>query len=296
VTARIERESGGYDAYREIHVMQTFAGNNNLNVLNWVEALEDDDEIYIVMPHCESLFSSIPQGGFAEDQACRYMQQIIENLIYVHGLRICHADLSLDHCMVYGDRVVLGHFDHAFQLPPNATHVHRPTPHGDPAYQPPEVWEGLVPYNAYGCDVWAAAVTLFNLLTGLPLYRVPTVKDICFKFFIWARALVASITVDSVVVWNELIAQRLEYLANEDLRSNFFTWARALAFHDGIDVLRGLNENEQQDLLLIWVRLHPWARPRVIFSGAFRMNPNERWDLNTVAASSFMNPPMNPPI
>jgi serine/threonine protein kinase len=130
------------DPYREILRMRTI--ENNVNVLDCIEALQDNVNMYIVMPYCEddSLLMSVPRGvGLSEDRARIVFEQIRENLQYLRGQRICHRDLSPDNCLMYQGRPVFSDFARSFQLPPVSSHVHGTNPHGKPAYQPPEVLE-----------------------------------------------------------------------------------------------------------------------------------------------------------
>ena len=269
---RVEKSvlGGGYNPYREIDLMQRYG--DNIHVLGCIEALYDDTYIYIVMPYCDdgSLLSSIPGEGFPEDEAREWFQQILDNLRYLRERRICHRDLSPDHCMMYQGRVVFSYLALSFQLPPNVLDANGTVNVGNPAYQPPEVFLGREPYNAYGCDLWAAVVTLFYMLTGVPLYNSATETDIFFIFFIWASG-----------------------LSTAPLNNN------------AINVLRVLNEDQVQTLLPIFERsfvLSPNAREilggleivpgREIVGGVLRMTPDERWGIDEVAASAFMNPPM----
>jgi serine/threonine protein kinase len=246
------------DPYREILRMQTIG--DNVHVLGCIEALEDEECVYIVMPYCEeySLLRLIPGGkGLPEAQARHYFQQIIENLRYLRDHRICHRHLVANNCRVYRGRIVFGGFSRSFRLPPDATHVHGTNPHGNPEYLPPEVFSGE-PYNAYGCDLWAAVVILFEMLTGEKLYHWPSHEDLNFCLFIMKRGLFRT----------------PKELIESDLR-------------------RELNESQQQELAGIiarYVGLSPDVRE--IFEHVLRMDPQERWDLDAVAASAYLNPPI----
>ena len=242
------------DPYKEIYRMQTMG--DNVHVLGCIEALQDETNIYIIMPYCEeySLLRLIPGGeGLPEAQARHYFKQILENLQYLREHRICHRDVSPDNCMVYRGRVVLNDLARSFELPPEASHVYGTDTHGKPPYQPPEVFVGL-PYNAYGCDLWAAVVTFFNLLTGQILYYLPYHTDLKFRYFILARGIART-------PMNELI--------NE--------------------ILMELDESKRLPLTSITSKCLELS-PEVleVFDHVLIMAPNERWGLDDVASSSFM--------
>lgn len=37
---------------------------------------------------------------------------------------------------------------------------------GSPAFQPPEIADGLTSFSGFKVDIWASGVTLFNITTG----------------------------------------------------------------------------------------------------------------------------------
>ncbi len=247
------------DPYTEIVRMN--AVGDNRHVLRYIDALEDDFYIYLIMPRCESdLAGFIPGldrplddqlarigGGMPEDQACNLFKQILEDLQHLGDNQICHRGLSFNNCMIYLGRVVFINLALSFQLPPNAVLVHGTENSGNPAYQPPDVFIGL-PYNAYKCDLWAAVVILFNLLTGKMLYHHPHPDDLKFCFFILSGGILMTPRHDRMtMIWN------------------------------------GLNETQQLEFFSIITRLVE-SSPEVkeIFDGVLRME--DRWDLNTVAA------------
>ena len=263
-----ERSAGNMkDPYREIYRMQTIG--DNVHVLGCIEALQDETNIYIVMPYCahDSLRKSIPEGvGLPEDEARRYFQQILENLTYLRDHRICHRDLSPDNCMVYRGRVVFSNLDRSILLPPEASHVYGTAdPRGNFAYQPPEVFIGL-PYNAYGSDLWAAVVTLFYMLTGQMLYYRPEPNDVHYRYFILARGL-------SRTPWNELTEAVEEDLVESELVSSF----------------DGAHQHQFLPIISRLLQLSPEVVE--IYEHALILAPMQRWDLDAVAASAFITQP-----
>jgi hypothetical protein len=117
------------------------------------------------------------------------------------------------------------------------------------------------------CDLWAAVVTLFNLLTGRVLYDQPVSRDLYFQFFIVAGGL-------SRKPWNDLTEK-----VGDDLMER--------------ELLMDLDETRRQEFLPILARCLQLS-PEVleIFENVLRKAPDERWDLDAIAASDFMNQPM----
>jgi serine/threonine protein kinase len=252
------RNGSREDPYIEILRMQTI-GHDNVHVLGCIEALQDETYLYIIMPFCEqgSLYSKIfgREELSSEDQASIEFRQILENLGYLRDNHICHRDLSLDNCMIYQGRVVFSDLARSFRLPPNASYVHGTNPHGKPAYQPPEVFLGE-PYNAYDCDLWAAVIILFNLLTGMNMYHWPFAdRDLFFKYFILAGGLSMNpVNRETLNLWGNL----------------------NLTQHHELTPIIGRHSAMSQDV-------------KKIFDGVLRMDPQQRWNLDDVSASPFVN-------
>jgi serine/threonine protein kinase len=251
------RNGSREDPYREILRMQTI-GQDNIHVLGCIEALQDETNLYIIMPYCEkgSLYSFISgMQGLTEDQARILFRQILNNLRYLRDHHICHRDLSLGNCMIYQGRVVFSDLARSFQLPRNALHVHGTGAHGSYAYQPPDVFLGE-PYNAYDCDLWAAVIILFNLLTGMNLYYWPfSDEDILFEYFICAGGLSMNpVNRETLNLWGNL----------------------SLTQHHELTPIIGRHSAMSQDV-------------KKIFDGVLRMDPQRRWNLDDVSASPFVN-------
>jgi serine/threonine protein kinase len=174
--------------YKEILWMQRMG--DNYHVLGLIEALQDDRYLYIIMPYCEreSLVEWIPwRRGVDENVARTVFMNILENLLYVHEHGIAHRDVSPDNCMVLNDRVVFNDLAMSFRIPPGGK-VTGMGGFGKAAYLPPEVCLNL-PFDAKGCDLWSAAVILFNLLTGEIAWTEPLPGNLIFRYMVLANGL-----------------------------------------------------------------------------------------------------------
>jgi len=240
--------------YREISRMQTLG--DNIHVLGCIEALQDENFLYIIMPYCEqeSLVEWIPwDRGFPEEKARQIFQQILENLIYLRQHGVCHRDLSPDNCMVYKGRVVFTDLAMSFRVPKTTSFITPLGGFGKPAYLPPEVFYSL-PFDAHSCDLWSAVVIFFNLLTGELLYRNPTPSDINFRYFILARG-ISSTPVNERTV----------------------------------EVLMGLEGAEQTELWKIASRcLHMSPEVLEILDRVLRVALHERWTTDDIVRSPFI--------
>ena len=110
--------------YKEIYRMQKYG--DNIHVLGCIEALQDENFLYIVMPYCEqeSLVELIPwKQGFREEHARNVFLQVLENIFYLRQHGICHRDLSPDNCMIYKGRVVFTDLAMSFRIPPTSSFI-----------------------------------------------------------------------------------------------------------------------------------------------------------------------------
>ena len=188
-------DMGGHeDPYKEISRMQEIG--DDVHVLTCVEALEDNDYLYIVTPYCHegSLMENITWGeGYPETEAQALFKNILEILFYLEQHGIFHHDLSPDNFLFFKGRLLL--FDFAMSLRvPRQEDGRRflMTPqgvYGTLPCQAPELFHNRTPFDGIAADLWSAAVTLYSLLTGQVLYRMPHPTDIAFRYFILAEGL-----------------------------------------------------------------------------------------------------------
>jgi len=190
-----EIESGSReDPFKEIFRMQTIGDNHH--ICSIIEALQCETHLYIISPWCDggSLSDNIPLAPndkySVEDQARIIFKQILEGLHYMHRVHgICHRDIKPANFLVSGTgRVLIGDLAMSFKMPERGI-VQDIGQFGTPPFMVPEI-ALCRPFDGAKCDFWAATVTLYSLITGLPyLYRSPRPDDILFRFCIMARGL-----------------------------------------------------------------------------------------------------------
>jgi serine/threonine protein kinase len=252
--------------YREILRMQTPTLADNIYALGCIEALEDDRYLYIITPYCDGgdLNESTPLEPKnevpAEVQAFVIYRKMLDILEHVHDtphvrneFGICHRDIKGANFLVAdNDRLLLTDFAMSFPIPKNGFVNHIGT-FGTPPFLPPEIAREL-PFNARACDLWACTVTLFNILTGLPLYYQPLPNDILFAFCIMAKGLS-----------NDPVLEAVQQLFAES--------------------------DETQTALLLRINqriisLSPQLRQ--LLSNVLTLNPFERWTRQDVLSSEWM--------
>lgn len=182
------------DPYKEIWRMQMMG--DNTHVLGLIEALYDENYLYIITPWClgGSLVEHIPLQPTAqmstEAQARVLFDQMLEDLRYLHDkYEICHRDISPGNFLVTGNgRVVLSDLAMSFRIPPGGfvNYIGR---FGKPPFWVPEIYL-KAPFDARRCDLWACTITLYSLITGFPkMYNLPHPNDLLFRYCIMARGL-----------------------------------------------------------------------------------------------------------
>ena len=200
--------------FKEIFRMQTIGDHHH--VCSIIEALQDQTHLYIITPWCDGgcLSDNIPLTPNAqysvEEQARILFQQILEDLFYLHRSHgICHRDIKPANLLVSASgRVLIGDLAMSFVMPKGGI-VKDIGQFGTPPFMVPEI-AMCRSFDGAKCDYWAAVITLYCCVTGLPyLYRFPRPDDILFRYCILARGL-------SRDRHNELVKEIVEGLDNAE--------------------------------------------------------------------------------
>ena len=137
--------------------------------------------IYEHAPH-GSLADALPsKGGFQENVARTYFQQIASAVDFCHRNRICHTDVCLENVFLDANYVAkLGSFGRAVYggvgTVLSCKHVLGNQKYTlDPAVND----NGSGTYNALMGDVWSLGVVCFTLLTGYPPFNRDAGKNHC---------------------------------------------------------------------------------------------------------------------
>ena len=197
---------GRENPYIEISRMQEIG--DDVHVLSCIEALEDDDYLYIVTPYCPdgSLADNITWfvKGYPENEAQALFKNILEILFYLECHGINHHDIAPDNFLFLNGRLLLFDFAMSRKVPrEEGGHRYLMKPqgwYGTYACQAPELYFNKAPFDGIATDLWSAAMTLYSLLTGQIMYRMPHPTDIGFRYFILARGLKPGFTEQLVEV------------------------------------------------------------------------------------------------
>ena len=142
------------------------------------EIIETEKDLYLVMEHIGGgeLFDLIVQNQrLKEKMACKYFQELISGIKYIHQLGICHRDLKPENLLIdYDKSLKIVDFGLSNLYEQGNT---LKTACGSPCYAAPEVslpftFSHLVQmiaghrYDGLMSDLWSCGVVLYAMLCG----------------------------------------------------------------------------------------------------------------------------------
>ena len=151
---------------REIAILKIV---RHKNIIKLYELMETPNKIYLVMEYCNGgeLFDYIvSKQHLTERQACRFFQEIINSIEYLHSLNIVHRDLKPENLLLdkINNKITLKLIDFGI------SNCYSPeklltTPCGTASYAPPEMHKGEEYYGLL-TDLWSAGVVLYAMAFG----------------------------------------------------------------------------------------------------------------------------------
>uniref|UniRef100_A0A3Q3KII7 non-specific serine/threonine protein kinase n=3 Tax=Monopterus albus TaxID=43700 RepID=A0A3Q3KII7_MONAL len=138
----------------------------------------------MVMEYCvcgmQEMLDSVPEKRFPVFQAHGYFCQLLDGLEYLHSQGIVHKDIKPGNLLLTTDGALkISDLGVAEALHPFAEDDTCRTSQGSPAFQPPEIANGLDTFSGFKVDIWSAGVTLYNITTSL----YPFEGDNIYKLF-----------------------------------------------------------------------------------------------------------------
>ena len=142
------------------------------------EIIETEKDLYLVMEHIGGgeLFDLIVQNQrLKEKVACKYFQELISGIKYIHQLGICHRDLKPENLLIdYDKSLKIVDFGLSNLYEQGNT---LKTACGSPCYAAPEVSSAFTfshlaqmiaghRYDGLMSDLWSCGVVLYAMLCG----------------------------------------------------------------------------------------------------------------------------------
>ncbi|KAM7362119.1 lkb1/serine/threonine kinase 11 isoform 1-T1 [Cochliomyia hominivorax] len=162
--------NGEQNVQREIQLLKQL---KHKNVVALLDVLYNDEKqkMYLIMEYCvgglQEMLDSAPEKKIPLFQAHRYFRQLLNGLEYLHGMRVIHKDIKPGNLLLTLDETLkISDFGVAEQLELFAADDTCTTGQGSPAFQPPEIANGLESFSGTKVDIWSSGVTLYNLCTG----------------------------------------------------------------------------------------------------------------------------------
>ena len=136
------------------------------NIIQLYDIMESKRNLYFVMEYCKNgeLFDYIvSKKRLKESEACRFFQQIINGVDYLHKQGIIHRDLKPENLLLDDNyHIKISDFGLSTFYTKNN---YLQTACGTPSYAPPEMLEGHE-YNGEATDVWSCGIILYAMLCG----------------------------------------------------------------------------------------------------------------------------------
>ncbi|XP_023502091.1 serine/threonine-protein kinase STK11 isoform X1 [Equus przewalskii] len=175
--------NGEANVKKEIQLLRRL---RHRNVIQLVDVLynEEKQKMYMVMEYCvcgmQEMLDSVPERRFPTCQAHGYFCQLVDGLEYLHSQGIVHKDIKPGNLLLTTSGTLkISDLGVAEALHPFAEDDTCRTSQGSPAFQPPEIANGLDTFSGFKVDIWSAGVTLYNITTGL----YPFEGDNIYKLF-----------------------------------------------------------------------------------------------------------------
>ena len=161
--SRIVEDSDRERVSREIQILKIL---RHPSIAHLYEILEDKDTLYLVsefIPNGELFDYIVGQRRIKEFEACKFFQQLIDGVEYIHRLNVVHRDLKPENLLLDENKNIkivdfgLSNLYGDGQLLKTAC--------GSPCYAAPEMIAGRR-YSGLHVDIWSTGVILYAMICG----------------------------------------------------------------------------------------------------------------------------------
>jgi serine/threonine protein kinase len=160
---------------REIHILKLI---RHPNIIQLYEIIETSKQLYLIMEYASGgeLFEYIVSNNrVKEKEACKFFQQIIGGIEYIHKLNIVHRDLK-------PENLLLDHNKNIKIVDFGLSNTYKTgdllkTACGSPCYAAPEMIAGKK-YFGLQVDIWSCGVIMFALICGYLPFEDPNTANL----------------------------------------------------------------------------------------------------------------------
>ena len=151
---------------REIKILKNIRHPNIINLYNIIQT---EKKYYLITEYIEGreLFEYIiKKRKLDEFESCKFFQQLINGIEYLHKLKIVHRDLKPENILIDEKNGILKIADFGLSnIFSQKNNFMLSSPCGSPCYAAPEMLSGNK-YQAPQIDIWSCGITLYAMLCG----------------------------------------------------------------------------------------------------------------------------------
>lgn len=189
---------------REIHILKLI---RHPNIVQLYEIIETPGQLYLIMEYASGgeLFDYIvKKQRIPEKEACKFFQQIIAGVEYIHKLNIVHRDLKPENLLLDANKNIK-----IVDFGLSNTFSHNEllnTACGSPCYAAPEMIAGMK-YHGDKIDMWSCGVILYALVCGFLPFEDPDTTKL-YKKILTGKYLIPRFLSEQVVELISLILRQ----------------------------------------------------------------------------------------
>ena len=150
---------------REIKILKLL---HHRNLIQLYSVIQNSTTIYLIMEYAEGdeLFDYINnKKRLSETEACRFYQQMISGIEYLHKIKVVHRDLKPENLLLDNNhnlKIVDFGLSNVYPINDNGL---LSTACGSPCYAAPEMIQGKK-YIGVNVDIWSSGIILYAMLCG----------------------------------------------------------------------------------------------------------------------------------